>query len=205
MPPADAGLTRQPQAGERIGVRLLERRATPSAARSRCSTGRSIRSGSVEGVGDRHPHVRVAEMGQGRAVDEVDQRVDQRLRVDDDVDPLVRHPEQMVGLDQLEALVHQRRRVDRDLAAHLPGRMRERLLAGDRRRGRCGRGTGHPRRSGRDVRRHRAAPRRSAGGAPNARNRPGRSELRSPPTAPSRARRRRRGSPCWRGPARCPR
>ena len=29
--------------------------------------------------------------------------------------------EQLVGLDHLEALVHQRRRVDRDLGAHVPG------------------------------------------------------------------------------------
>ena len=36
--------------------------------------------------------------------------------------------EQVVGLDHLEALVHQRRRVDRDLAAHRPRRVRERLL-----------------------------------------------------------------------------
>ena len=57
--------------------------------------------------------------------------MDDRLRVHDDVDALVRRPEQVVGLDQLEALVHQRRRVDRDLAAHRPGRVLERLLDGD--------------------------------------------------------------------------
>ena len=34
-----------------------------------------------------------------------------------------RHAEQPVRLDHLEPLVHQRRRVDRDLAPHLPGRM----------------------------------------------------------------------------------
>ena len=56
-----------------------------------------------------------------RAVAQVDERVDDRLRVHDHVDPVVRRSEQVVGLDQLEALVHQRRRVDRDLAAHVPG------------------------------------------------------------------------------------
>ena len=41
---------------------------------------------------------------------------------------VVRRAEQVVGLDHLEALVHQRRRVDRDLAAHRPRRVLERLL-----------------------------------------------------------------------------
>ena len=39
------------------------------------------------------------------------------------VDPVGRHAEQPVRLDHLEALVHQRRRVDGDLAAHPPRRM----------------------------------------------------------------------------------
>ena len=39
--------------------------------------------------------------------------------------------EQPVRLDHLEALVHQRRRVDGDLAAHPPGRMAERVVGGD--------------------------------------------------------------------------
>ena len=47
--------------------------------------------------------------------------------VDDHVDPLVGKPEQVMRLDHLEALVHQRGGVDRDLAAHVPGGMRERL------------------------------------------------------------------------------
>ena len=57
--------------------------------------------------------------------------MDDRLRVDDDVDLVVAETEQMVSLDQLEALVHERRRVDRDLAAHVPGRVAQRLLDGD--------------------------------------------------------------------------
>ena len=48
--------------------------------------------------------------------------------MDDDVDPLGRQLEQMVRLDQLEALVHHRRRVDRNLRAHIPSRMSDRLL-----------------------------------------------------------------------------
>ena len=41
-------------------------------------------------------------------------------------------PIQPSSLHDLECLVHQGRRVDRDLRAHPPGRMRERLLGGDR-------------------------------------------------------------------------
>ena len=44
---------------------------------------------------------------------------------------VVRRAEQVVRLDHLEALVHQRRGVDRDLAAHRPRRVLERLLDGD--------------------------------------------------------------------------
>ena len=54
--------------------------------------------------------------------------MDQPLRVDHDVDRGVLQVEQVVRLDHLEALVHQRRGVDRDLRPHLPDRMRERLL-----------------------------------------------------------------------------
>ena len=41
---------------------------------------------------------------------------------------VVGEAEQVMGLDQLETLVHERRRVDRDLAAHVPGRVGERRL-----------------------------------------------------------------------------
>jgi hypothetical protein len=49
--------------------------------------------------------------------------VDDRLRVDDHLDAVVVDPEQLVGLDDLEALVHQCRGVDRDLRPHRPRRM----------------------------------------------------------------------------------
>jgi hypothetical protein len=50
--------------------------------------------------------------------------------VDDDLELLVRETEQEVRFDQLEALVRQGRRVDGDLRAHAPGRVRERVGAG---------------------------------------------------------------------------
>ncbi len=62
----------------------------------------------VERIGDRRAHVRVAEMSECGAVDEGDQGVDDRLRVDDHVDPLVGDREEVVGLDDLEPLVHER-------------------------------------------------------------------------------------------------
>ena len=114
-----------------------------------------------------------------------DQRVDDRLRVHDDVDPLVRRAEQPVRLDHLEALVHQRRRVDRDLAAHRPGRVRERLLdvtssSSARVRPR----NGPP--DAVSVRRSTVPgplARRSAGAAPSARSRPGSAARRWPRTS----------------------
>src|SRR5438270_2936586 len=48
--------------------------------------------------------------------------------MDDDADGFQRDPEQVMGLDHLQALVHQGRRVDRDLGPHRPPRVVERLL-----------------------------------------------------------------------------
>ena len=67
-------------------------------------------------------------MGERGAVAEADERVHDRGRLDHDLDPLVGHAEEEVRLDQLEALVGERRRVDGDLRPHPPGRVRERLL-----------------------------------------------------------------------------
>jgi len=66
-----------------------------------------------------------------RAIDEFDQRVDDALMVDHHVDLLERQPEQPVGFDDLEALVHERGRVDGDLRAHRPARVVQRLLDRD--------------------------------------------------------------------------
>ena len=94
----------------------------PSSTRSRWRHGHVDALGMVKRVGDRDAHVGIAQVRERRAVVQVHDRVDDRLRMHDHVDPLVRDAEQVVRLDQLEPLVHQRRRVDRDLAAHVPGR-----------------------------------------------------------------------------------
>ena len=145
------------------------------------------------------------EVRQRRAVGQLDERVDDRLRVHDDVDAVVGRAEQVVGLHHLQALVHQRRRVDRDLAAHRPRRVRERLLDGDvLQLGRVRPRNGPPlavidqpldrarrlageqlvQRGVLGVDRHDAA-------------------RRSPRPARSRARRRRRATPCSPAPGRC--
>ena len=92
-----------------------------------------------------------------------------------DLDPVDGDAEEPVGLDQLETLVRERRGVDRDLRAHAPRRVRERLRRGDVPRAPCasGRGTGRRRRSGRAPGRFRARAPRGIGAAPNARCRPG--------------------------------
>ncbi len=80
---------------------------------------------------DRDGHVGVAEVRKRGAVAEADERVHDRARVHDDLDPLVRDAEEEVRLDQLEALVRERRGVDRDLRPHAPGGVRERVLDAD--------------------------------------------------------------------------
>ncbi len=81
---------------------------------------------------DGHAHVRLAELGLHAAVDELDHRVNDALRVNHDVDGVVRHGEEEVRLDDLERLVHHGGGIDRDPRAHVPGRVRQRLCRRDR-------------------------------------------------------------------------
>ena len=124
------GPAREREQRERLQVgRLeLEHEALREVERGHRSRGAL---GIGQGEGDRDAHVRVAEVRERGAVAEADERVDDRRRLQHDLDPLVRQAEEEVRLDQLEALVGERRRVDRDLRAHAPGRMRERLLGRD--------------------------------------------------------------------------
>ena len=71
-----------------------------------------------QGVLDRESHVGGAQLGLEGAVDEPDGGVDDALRMDDDVDRVVVDIVQPVRLDDLQALVRERRGVDRDLRAH---------------------------------------------------------------------------------------
>ena len=121
VPPARPA-SRARRSAENVSRSGASKVSAPSSTRSSGSHRHVHPIGIVQRVGDRHPHVRVAEVGEGRAVAQLHEAVDDRLGVHDDVDLLVRRPEQVVGLDHLKALVHQRRRVDRDLAAHRPRR-----------------------------------------------------------------------------------
>ena len=122
-------LARQREQRERLEIRLLEGERQSGERERR--HGRRGALGVGEGVGDRHAHVRVAEMREHRTVAEADERVHDRPRVHDHLDLLVREPEEVVRLDELEPLVREGGRVDGDLRAHRPGRVRERVLHGD--------------------------------------------------------------------------
>ena len=80
---------------------------------------------------DREPHVGLRQLGDGRAVRELDHPVHDGLGVHDDVDTVEVDAEQLVRLDDLQALVHERRRVDGDLGAHGPRRVLQRVGDGD--------------------------------------------------------------------------
>ena len=77
----------------------------------------------AEGVADGEAHVRFGQLRQRRPVAQLHHGMDDRLRVHHDADAVVVDPEELVGLNHLEALVHQRRRVDGDLGTHRPRRM----------------------------------------------------------------------------------
>ena len=151
---------------------------------------------------DRQPHVRRAGLGERRAVDELDHRVDHRLRVDDDLDPVERDVEEQVRLDDLQALVDQGGGVDRDDRAHVPGRVRQRLLGRDvAQLARGVRPRNGPPLAVRTSRRTsaRRCRRAGTGQSASARSRPARSGRAR--RVPSPAGRRRSATPCWPGRA----
>ena len=82
--------------------------------------------GVAQRVLDGHAHVRRAKLGLHRTVGELDGGVDLALAVHEHVDVVNRHVEEVVRLDDLEALVHEGRAVYGDLGAHLPRGVRER-------------------------------------------------------------------------------
>ena len=112
----------------RIGARRerLEVEAPPLRGHG-ASRGRRQALGEGEGVLDGEAHVGESQLGLVRAVGELDERVHDALGVDHGVDLRVRKSIQPFGLDDLERLVDQRGRVDRDLRPHPPGGVRERL------------------------------------------------------------------------------
>ena len=124
--PETAGLAGDAQGRE---TRLVGRSEVEPAGGD--EVGRRGRRWPAVGIGqrvlDRKSHVRGAQLGLEGAVHEPDGGVDDALRVDDHLDRVVVDIVQPVRLDDLQALVGERGGVDRDLGAHRPGRVAERL------------------------------------------------------------------------------
>ena len=76
---------------------------------------------------DRNPHIRHAHLTDHRIVRKLHRRVQNALRVHQHLDLICRHIEQPPRLDDLQTFVHHGRRIDRDLRAHVPVRMAQRL------------------------------------------------------------------------------
>ena len=133
-----------PRSASQASCRPGKRRASAGSKLSAASVAKSsraapdsMRSRIRQAVGDRHAHVGRAELRQHRAVAADDHRMDDALRMDHDADLLGLQVEQPARLDHLERLVHHRRRIDRDLAAHHPVRVGAGLVGrhvGQRRR-----------------------------------------------------------------------
>ena len=197
---------------------LAREAARPGTCRRRAAR-TSRRSGSAKSQAGRRPATRSGQpsaseigsrMSGGLACASVEPSANvtiewiDRLRVHHHVDPLVGHAEQQVGLDQLEALVDQGRRVDRDHRPHVPGRVRHRCSAhrdvGQVRAPpaaeRAARGGQHQ-----PVDLVRRCRRAGTARSPSARSRPARAGPASPRAAP--AGRPRSATPCW--PARASR
>ncbi len=87
--------------------------------------------GVGEGVEDGEAHVGDGDLGEDGAVYKLHQGMDRALRVDGDADAVGGEREEAAGFDDLEAFVHHGGGVDRDAAAHLPGRVFEGLVGRD--------------------------------------------------------------------------
>jgi len=116
-----------------LGYFLVERLEFQPAPRDKIQSGNAGRDplGERERVRDRRPHVRISQLCEKRTIDVFDERMDDALRMHDDVDGLWRDAEQSMRFDDFKSLVHHRSGVDRDLATHCPVRMRTSLLGCD--------------------------------------------------------------------------
>src|SRR2546423_4009865 len=81
-------------------------------------------------VENRKFHGRNAHLCHNTAVDELDKRVNDALRMHHDIDAIIRQVEKKMRLDYFERLVGEGRTIDRDLATHLPRRMSQGIFDG---------------------------------------------------------------------------
>src|SRR5688572_787818 len=103
-----------------------ERRARHRIVRSHTGIFHTIRMG--ERVEHWKLHRRGPELRKDASIDEFNERMDDALRMDHHLDPVVRNTEQEMRLDDLERLVGERRAVDGDLSSHSPRRMTEGVI-----------------------------------------------------------------------------
>ncbi len=82
----------------------------------------------IHRVRNRRPHVGQPQLGDHRTVPVFYQRMDDALPVNQHLDLRGRDIEQPPGFNHLEPFVHERGGIDRDLRAHLPVGMPQRLL-----------------------------------------------------------------------------
>src|SRR5581483_3917984 len=73
-------------------------------------------------------HIGRTELRHHRAIGELDHSMNDRLRMNENVDLFRGQTKQACRLDYLETLIHHRCRIDCDLLSHAPVRMLERLL-----------------------------------------------------------------------------
>jgi len=84
--------------------------------------------GPCQAHGDRSAHIGTGQLRQHRAVPICDKGVDDRLGVHHHLELVRLHGEQVIGLDELEPLVHHGCRIDGDFPPHGPVGMAKRLL-----------------------------------------------------------------------------
>ena len=89
---------------------------------------KSFRIGQRVGYGN--PHIGNPQLRKDGTILILHQRVNDRLRVDDDFDSLGGNIEQPSRLDDFQALVHESGRIDRNLLPHRPVWVLQRLLSG---------------------------------------------------------------------------
>ncbi|GBH08590.1 DNA-binding transcriptional regulator [Pseudomonas syringae pv. actinidiae] len=110
-------LTRQPQARKALLVGLLKIQLT-NAKQIQWRDARVYTCRPRQCIGNGRTHVGITQLGQHRAINVIDQRVDHALRVNHHLDLIRACVEQPAGFDQLQPLVHHGRRIDRNLAPH---------------------------------------------------------------------------------------
>ena len=81
-----------------------------------------------EGVGNRDLHIGNAELRNNRSIFEFHKRMDNRLRMNNNLDGIIVGIKEPFCLDYLQSFIHQRCRINRNLSPHRPVGMLQSLL-----------------------------------------------------------------------------